>query len=197
MPADDLRKILGRAKVEAEREKQRFEKMKDLVEEQKRASPLRNPKFWEDARKAWASGWRMPEPRFYVVVSPPSPVSTPEKLQEAAKMISAPKTFDTTYTGLHGGNPRAAQMDEDGQPQKVRVGEVSWEELKELKSKTEYTSFTFVWVDGKVHGATVVKWFKSEMREGGQEAGAGIREDNPGASPCEVQTRSMDWKGWY
>lgn len=196
MPTEDLRKSLAKAKVEAEREKQRFENMKRLVEEHENASPLRNPQVWKDAREAWASGWRKPEPRFYVVVSPPSPVSTPEKLQEVANMTSAPKLFDTTYTGLHGDDPNAAQMQEDGKPQTVRVGEVSWEELKEVKRKTEYTKFVFVWINGKVRGATMVKWFKTDEHEGGQEDGATIREGNPGASPCEVQMRSAIWEGW-
>lgn len=166
MPTEDLRKTVAKAKVEAEREKQRIEDKKRLIEEHERASPLRNPKFWEDARKAWASGWRQPEPRFYVVISPESPVSTPEKLQEMAKMTSAPELVDTTYTNLDGGNPEAAQMQQDGQPQKVRVGEVSWEELKEITSKTVCDTWLCVWIEDKVSGATMVKSLASE---GGHE----------------------------
>lgn len=196
MPNEDLRKSLGKAKIEAARERQRFEKLKDLVEEQERASPLRNPKIWQDAREAWANGYKHPEPRFYVVVSPPSPVSTPEKLQEVAKMAAAPKLFDTTYAGLGGRKLNAAQLQEDGNPQKVRVGEVSWEELLEVQRQTVFTKFLCVWINGKVRGATMVKWFKNDKYEEGQEGGVKVGNGSSGATLCEEQTREKFWEGW-
>lgn len=162
MPAEDLPKSLAKAKDEADIERQRIEEKKQRYAEYHRAKALENWKNWDAALEAYASGWRPPEPRFCVVISPESPVSTPEKLQEIAKMTSAPKLVDTTYTSLNGGSPKAAQIQQDGQPQKVRVGEVSWEELKEIMSKTVCDRWLFVWIEGKVHGATMVKSLASE-----------------------------------
>lgn len=193
MPAEDLRKSLAKAKVE----RQKLEEKKRRYEEYDRAKTRENWKNWNAALEAHASGWRPPEPRFYVVVSPRSPVSTPEKLQEVAKMTAAPKLFDTTFAGLGGRNkPNAAQLQEDGTPQKVRVGEVSWEELLEVQRQTEFTKFLCVWINGEVRGATMVKWFKTDKHEGGQEGGVRIGEASSCASPCEVQTRATFWEGW-
>lgn len=162
MPAEDLRKSLAKAKVEAEIERQRLEEKKQRYDEYDRAKSLENWKNWGAALEAYASGWRPPEPRFYVVISPESPVPTPERLQEIAKMTSAPKVIDTTYTGLHGDDPDAAQMQQDGKPQKVQVGEVSWEELQEVRSKTEYNMHLFVWIEEKVRGVCLVESLASE-----------------------------------
>jgi hypothetical protein len=149
MPDEDLRRELAKAEL-----------YKRRLTEQDSKSPLENPKIWQDARAKMASGWTQPDPRFYIVISPTSLVSTPEKLQQIAKMTSAPKIFETTYTGFHGGNPREPQMQEDGKPQEVSVGEISWEELKEIKSKTDYDVALFVWINNEVRGAILVKSFK-------------------------------------
>lgn len=162
MPSEDLRKSLAKAKVEAEISRQRLEEKKQRYDEYDREKSLENWKNWDAALEAYASGWRKPEPRFYIVISPESPVSTPEKLQEIAKMTSAPKVVDTIYTGLHGDDPKAAQMQEDGKPQKVQVGAISWEELKEIRSKTVYNMNLYVWIEGQVRGATLVKSMSSK-----------------------------------
>ncbi|KAK7704678.1 hypothetical protein SLS64_008442 [Diaporthe eres] len=162
MPAEDLRKSLAKAKVDAEIERQLLEEKKQRYDEHDRAKSLENWKNWDAALEAYANGWRPPEPRFYIVISPDSPVSTPEKLQEIAKMTSAPKLVDTTYTGLHGDDPDAAQMQQDGKPQKVRVGEVSWEELQEVTSKTEYSMHLCVWIKEKANSNSALKNFEGE-----------------------------------
>lgn len=196
MPEEDLRKSLAKAKVEAEMSRQRLVEKRQRHDAYDRAKSLENWKNWDAALEAHANGWRPPEPRFYVVVSPRSPVSTPEKLQEVAKMTTAPKLFDTTYTGSGGRKPNAAQLQEDGSPQKVRVGEVSWEELLEVQRQTEFTKFLRVWINGEVRGATMVKWFKTNKHEGGQDMGARIGKGSSGAIPCEEQTRAKFWEGW-
>lgn len=157
MPDEDLPKSLAKAEVEADTERQRIEDKKRRYAEYDRAKTLENWKNWNTALEAYASGWRPPKRRYYIVISPETPISTPEKLQEMAKMNSAPKLVDTTYTGFRGGDPDAAQMGQDGTPQKVRVGEVSWKELEEVMSKTEYNDFLFVWIEGKVRAVCLVE----------------------------------------
>lgn len=162
MPTEDLPEGLAKANVEAEMERQRIEEKKQRYAEYHRLKALENWKNWGAALEAQASGWRPPKRRYYVVISPESPVSTPEKLQEIAKMTSAPKVIDTTYTGFHGGDPNAAQMQQDGKPQKVQVGEVTWKELMEVTSKTECDEFLFVWIEQKVRGVCLVESLASE-----------------------------------
>lgn len=43
-------------------------------------------------------------------------------------------------------------MQEDGKPQSVRVGKVSWEELMEIKGETDYELALFVWINEKPRG---------------------------------------------
>ena len=151
MPDEDLRRKLAKAEL-----------YKRRLTEQDSRSPLENPKVWQDARAKMASGWTQPDPRFYVVISPTSLVSTPENLQQIAKMTSAPKVFETTYTGLHEGNPREPQMQEDGKSQKVRVGEIGKEEFKEIRSKMDCDMALFAWINNEVRGAILVKGFKQQ-----------------------------------
>lgn len=173
MADEDLRKkVLTKPKVQR----------RSSFDEDNR-SPLENGQNWEDARKAIASGWKMPERRFYVIISSESLVDTPQKLQEMANMTSAPEVVDTVYIGLHGEDPKAAQMGNDGKPKAVQVGEVSWEELMEIRIKTKYDWGLWVVIDGKVRGALMAKWFKTDKHEGEHEDGAGVREGSSGASP--------------
>lgn len=133
---------------------------------------------WRNALEAFALGWRMPEPRFPVIISPDSPVSTPQKLQEMAGKAETPRVIDTEYTTLDG-EPDDAHLQADGKPEKVQVGEVSWEELVEIKNKTEYEEFLFVFVDGEISGATLVKSIKADSSdEGEQKPSDGFRGDN-------------------
>lgn len=151
MPVEeDLRKSLAKANVERQQR----------LTDQDSRSPLEDPRIWEAAREKMRSGWTRPEPRFYIIISSNTLISTPEKLQQLAKMTSPPKVIDTTYTGLHGGNPRAPQMQSYGKPQKVRVGEIGWKELQEIKSKSDCDVSLFVWVDEEPRGAWVVQGFK-------------------------------------
>ncbi|KAI7773188.1 hypothetical protein LA080_011624 [Diaporthe eres] len=136
MASKDLRKNLAKANFE-----------KQHLHDQSNKSPLEDPNIWAVARKAFAEGFQQPELRFYVVISPTSPVSTPEKLQQLTKMTSAPK------------------MQEDGKPQNVKVGEVSWDKLEEIKGKTEYELALFIWINKKVRGALMVKGFKNVTAE--------------------------------
>lgn len=157
MPAQDLLESPTKAKVDADIEKQRIEDKKRRYAEYDRAKSLENWENWNVALEAFASGWRAPKRRYYVVISPESPISTPEKLQEIAKMTSAPKFIDTTYTSMHGSDPNAAQMAQDGTPQKIRVGKVSWKELEEVMSKTEYNWDLNVWIEGKIRAVVLVE----------------------------------------
>lgn len=146
MADEDLHENLAKADLEKER----------LGDEITR-SPLHDPKIWEAARKAYADGFKPPEARYYVVISPTGPVSTAQKLQQLAKMTSTPKVHKTIYTDSHGDNPEAPQMQPDGKPREVSVGEVSWEDLKEIKGKTDYDIGLWVKINGKAKGALLVK----------------------------------------
>ncbi|KAG6366555.1 hypothetical protein INS49_000733 [Diaporthe citri] len=149
MPTEDLRKSLAKPKVE---ELQRLDN--------DRPTTNQNFKNWNKALEACANGWRMPRPRYQVVVSPNSLISTPEKLQDIAGMTAPPKIINTTYTTLNGDRDDA-HLQAYGKPEEVQVGEVSWPELVEIRNKTECDHWLFVWVDGKVSGATLVKSFKT------------------------------------
>lgn len=177
MPTEDLRKSLGQSKIEALRRL-----------ENDRATTDKHFENWNKALEAFALGWRRPKPYYPVIISLNSPVSTPQKLQEMAGMSAPPRVFNTTYTTMNGGLDDA-HLQEDGQPEEVQVGEVSWRELVEIKNKTECDDWLFVFVDGKVRGATLVKSFKAgDKNEEDQGLGGGIQEIKPGMSPREVQT---------
>ncbi|KAI3400797.1 hypothetical protein diail_2006, partial [Diaporthe ilicicola] len=154
--AEYLRKNLAKAQVE----KQRTAEKKQLLADQDSKSPLENPENWKQARALIAKGIKAPERRFHIIISPKSLVSTPQKLQELAKMESAPKLIDTTYTGLHRGKPKAPQMQQNGKPQKVRVSEVSYRAWLEITDKMDCEIDLCVWIDKKFSGATFVKSFR-------------------------------------
>ncbi|KAG8163842.1 hypothetical protein KVR01_005760 [Diaporthe batatas] len=158
MSVEDLRKNMAKANLEKQR-----------AANQDSRSPLEDPKIWEAARKAFNSGWRQPEPRFYVIISPDSLVSTPEKLQQIAKMTSPPKVINTTYTGLHGGNPEAPQMRSDGKPQNVSVCAIGRKELTEIRSKTECVMSLLALINGQPKGAILVKGLKKVQANNGDQ----------------------------
>lgn len=175
MPTGDLRKNLGESKIEALRRL-----------ENDRAKTNQNFENWNKALEAFALGWRRPKPYYPVIISPSSPVSTPQKLQEMAGMTVPPRVFNTTYTTMHGGLDDA-HLQADGKPEEVQVGEVSWRELVEITNKAQCDDWLFVFVDGKVRGATMVKSFKAGGKhEAEKDVGGEIQDVNPVASPCEV-----------
>lgn len=149
MPTEDLRKSLAKSQVE---ELQR--------PDNERPTTNHNFKNWNKALEAFATGWRMPRPRYQIIISPNSLVSTPEKLQDIAGMTEPPRIINTTYTTMNG-NIDDDHVQSDGKPEEVQVGEVSWLELVEIRNKTDCDHWLFVWVDGKVSGATLVKSFQT------------------------------------
>lgn len=180
MPTEDFRKSLGESKTEALRRL-----------ENDRAKTNHHFENWDKALEAFALGWRKPKSYFPVIISPNSPVSSPQKLQEMAGMTTPPRVFNTTYTTMNG-RLNHAHLQEDGKPEEVQVGMVSWDELVEIESKTEYDHWLFVFVDGKVRSAILVKSFKAgDKNEGEQDLGdGGAQEVNPGMSAHESQTES-------
>lgn len=179
MSTEDLRKNLGKSKVEAQRHLD--------IQEIDRAKTNRNFQHWNKALEAFALGWRRPKPRYPVIISPNSIVSTPQKLQELAGMATTPRVINTTYTTMNG-KPDDAHLQADGEPEQVQVGEVSWHELDEIQNKTECEDFLFVFVDGKVRHTILVKSFKGNSNGVDQEAHVEIQEDKLGMSPQEAQT---------
>lgn len=112
--ADDFSKNLGKAQVQ-----------NNIHDAQEKERKRANDKFshWNEALEAYANGWRRPKSEFPIIISTHSPISTPEKLQEIAKMETAPKVLEATYTTLDGG-PDENHLDADGNPEKVGVGMV-------------------------------------------------------------------------
>lgn len=179
MPTEDLRKSLAKSKAE---------KLRGLDND--RPTTNHNFKNWDKALEAFGNGWRMPRPRYHVVISPNSLVSTPQTLQDIAGITAPPRIINTTYTTMDGGRDDA-HIQADGKPEEVQVGEVSWRELVEITNKTECDHWLFVFVDGKVSGATLVKSFKVGNQNAGEQGlGGGIHAIKAGASPREVQTES-------
>lgn len=78
-PTEDLRKSLDESKKEALRRL-----------ENDRAKTDQHFENWNKALEAFALGWRKPKPYYPVIISPSSPVSTPQKLQEMAGMTAPP-----------------------------------------------------------------------------------------------------------
>lgn len=151
-----------------------------------------NQKFenWNKALEAYALGWKKPKPYYPVIISPSSLVSTPQKLQEMAGMATPPRVLNTTYTTLHGGIDDA-HLGADGKPEEVQVGEVGWGELVDITDKAECDEWLFVFIDGKVRRATMVKSFKAgDKNSGEQELCGGTHETKAGTSSCQVPTES-------
>lgn len=175
MPTEDHRKNHGESKTEA---LQRLEN--------DRAKTGQNFENWDKALEAFALGWRRPKPVYPVIISPNNLVSTPQKLQEMAGMTAPPTVFTTTYTTMHGGIDDT-HLQADGKPEEVQVGQVSWRELVEIKNKAECDDWLFVFVDGKIRGATMVKSFKTgDENVGEQEVGGGTHEIQPGTTLPEM-----------
>ena len=167
MPTGDLRKTLGKSKIETQRRLQQLEN--------DHAKTNENFKHWNKALQAFARGWSRPKPFFPVIISPDSPVSTPQKLQDVAGLSTIPRVLDTIYTTLKG-RPDDAHLRADGKPEEVQVGLISWRELVAVTSKAECEDFLFVFVDGKVRHAIMVKEIKASTNEGKQEALAELKE---------------------
>lgn len=142
--ADDLRRNLGKGQVQ--------NKMREAEEH-----ATANDKFrhWNQALEAYANGWKRPTPKFPVVISTNSPISSPEKLQQIAGLETTPEVIETTYTTLDG-DPDPDHLDGDGSPEKVSIGLVGWDQLQSIRSKTDFNHFLFVRLEEVVRGVTLV-----------------------------------------
>lgn len=130
------------------------------------AKTNKNFENWGKALEAFALGWRPPKVYHPIVISPDSPVSSPQKLQDMAGMTTTPRVFTTTYTTMHGGLDAAHQT--DGKPEEVQIGEVGWDELVKITEEAEFDDWLFVFVDGKVRMATMIKSFKKGDKHEGE-----------------------------
>lgn len=150
MATEEFRNHLGETKDEALR------RLKN-----DRAKTNKNFENWDKALEAFALGWRKPKTYFPVVISPNSPVSTPQKLQELAGMTAPPEVINTTYTTMDGGLD-SAHLQADGQAEEVQVGQVGWHELVKVTTNAECDDWLFVYVGDKIRAATMVKSFKAD-----------------------------------
>lgn len=142
--ADYLRKNLGKSQVQ-----------NHMREEEQRATSSDKFPHWNQALEAYANGWKRPIPQLPVVISADSPISTPDKLKEIAGLDSTPEVIETTYTTLDG-DPDPNHLDGNGEPAKVSVSLVAWDQLQTIRGKTDFEHFLFVWLEGKVCGVTLV-----------------------------------------
>ena len=85
---------------------------------------------WEEAGTADAAGYVQPEIRFPVVISPNSPVSSPEKLQQLAELESLPETIETVLVDDY-------KIYKKREEERVVICHVNWEEREKLEQKAE------------------------------------------------------------
>lgn len=152
MPQEDLRRQLGISQLTA--------KSQDQMSAAK-ARAIYSREEYERTRDRLNSVWKKgqstkpPKSFFAVVISPKSPISTPEKLQEIAELEAIPQVFETIFTTLFG-DLDERHVDEHGQPEKVNVAEISPQQLRTLRSKTEYDFSSYIQKDGQTRGVTIV-----------------------------------------
>lgn len=152
MATEEFRNSLGETKDEALR------RLKN-----DRAKTNENFENWDKALEAFALGWRKPKSYFPVVISPKSPISTPQQLQELAGMTATPEVINTTYTTMNGGLD-SAHLQADGKPEEVQVCQVDWHELVKIESKAEVDNWLFVFIGDKIRAAIMVKSFKADNK---------------------------------
>lgn len=115
---------------------------------------------------AFKDGWRKPEPRFPVILSPNGPVSTPEKLQELAGFGAVPEVKHTTKT-----YPYGDQYVESYESQKVQICDLSWKDLMKIEESAVCESIsTVVWFEGKKRADWIVVSLKEKNRQTGSES---------------------------
>ncbi|RDL31415.1 uncharacterized protein BP5553_09624 [Venustampulla echinocandica] len=153
--ADDLRIALGKSKIDTSQHSTRWP-------------------FWAEAVAAYQSGWRMPEKRAPVVISPDGPVSTPEKLQELAELPSVPEVVGTTKTTLRA---RDSDADRSKDTEKVQICEVNWEQLDRINERAECEEI-YVWFEDAQRAAVVILSLKAP-----EHAVSEITGPSPNPSP--------------
>ena len=105
---------------------------------------------WVAAQQAYANGYRRPQIRFPVIITPDGPVSSPERLRQLAELDALPETIETTQIDWH-----------DVEIKKVLISHVSFSELGRVRAKAEVllgiAEETCVLFRGKKRYAAVVK----------------------------------------
>lgn len=142
--ADNLRKNLGKSQVQ-----------NHMREEEERARSRDKFSHWNEALQAYANGWKRKDPKFPIVISANSPISTPEKLKEIAGLDTTPEVIETTYTTLKG-KPDENHLDGNKNPAKVSVSLVDWDQLQTIEGKTDFEHSLFVWLEGNVREVILV-----------------------------------------
>ncbi|KAI0013060.1 hypothetical protein F4779DRAFT_613931 [Xylariaceae sp. FL0662B] len=112
--AEDLRTKLGKSQIKSQNQGDPHVPWK--------------PEVWNAAIAAFHAGVREPEPRFPVVISSDGPVDSPEKLQRLADLPSIPAVLESQTID------RLTESTKDD----VRISDVTWEELKILRERTEW-----------------------------------------------------------
>lgn len=121
---DDLRTRLAKSKIESQ---------------QRYTSPWA-PGVWAAAAAAYKSGWTMPETRYPILISPDSPISSPEKLQQLADLPLLPELTTAIKT----------EMYDDSNPEEVQICDINWDQYLRLQDLTE--------------GEDIIVWFQDTKR---------------------------------
>ena len=105
---------------------------------------------WVAAQQAYANGYKRPQIRFPVIITPDGPVTSPERLQQLAELDALPETIETT------------QFDwDEAETKNVLISHVSFSEMERVKGKAEVligiTEEVYVLFRGKKRYAAVVK----------------------------------------
>lgn len=110
--------------------------------------------LWEQAsRDILAGTYKIPETRYPVIISPDSPISSPEKLQQLAGLETVPEMIETV------------QIEVDETEKSVVICHVGFEERKRIKARAEVLDSLAggikVWFEGGKRYAMLVKVLKN------------------------------------
>ncbi len=123
----------------------------------RKEDPWGDGTLWAQALRDLERGTfkRQPPPRFPVIITPDSPISSAEKLQQLTESESLPEVFETALL----------EWNDEDTGRRVTVGDVSREEIKRLEEKAVVNDITeeiYVMFYGVTRTARLVK----VLREG-------------------------------
>lgn len=118
------------------------------------------PDAWENARKAYRSGWSLPPIPGFVHINSNGLVTSAERLQEILHMETPPEIIKTTT---------ATTWDPEGlfQPENVEICQITLEQLVELRRKTTGATIIAL-LDGRNTSAWSPVSFKNDDPQGQQ-----------------------------
>ncbi|KAL3428489.1 hypothetical protein PVAG01_01998 [Phlyctema vagabunda] len=135
---------------------------------------------WAECVAAIRAGWRMPEPRFPILISANSPISSPEKLQELADLPSVPEVLTTTKMSRF---TRSDNVDDGTDTDTVQICHVSYHQQCLITQRTEYDDLC-VWFEDMKRITLVILMIKPEA------IAASKTSSTPGRSQVEAADKA-------